>query len=67
MIKDVSHYMNDHHDEDEISKTFYINEISKMLVSNSRISAFITKHRDFFYLDQLIKIYMLVTYIKRPK
>ena len=57
--------MNDNHEQDEISKTYYINEISKLLTPNSKISTFIVKHRDSFYLDQLIKIHMLLTYLKR--
>ena len=67
MIKDVSHFMNDNHEEDEISKTFYINEISKILAPDSRISAFIISHRDSFYLDQLIKIDLIIKYLKRSK
>ena len=59
--------MNDNYEEDEISKTFYINEISKMLAPDSLISAYIVKHRDSFYLDQLIKIDLIIKYLKRSK
>ena len=67
MIKDLSHFMNDNYEEDEISKTYYIDEISKLLAPHSKISAFIAKKRDSFYLDQLIKIHMLLTFLKRSK